>query len=369
MRSDENTPKDGDYDPSMSVPFGFISPDSSLSGHERNVLFLSREGRQFEDVSNVSGANHPADGRAVGLLDYDQDGWQDLVAVNANAPQVQLFRNQLGDLPGRTGRSNSVALRLIGGNQSARSEPALSNRDAVGARIEIELEGAVLVREVRAGEGFAAQNSSTILVGVGDAPEIARLRVRWPSGKVQEGGPFPVGSLVVVSEANDSERGAFRVDGYAQVGLAAEARRRQATEERRGRKLSAAARSDTRAPLRLLTTMATWCEACKAELPQIQMLRETFSPEEVELIGVPIDEDDDATMLDAYEAEYHPAYRLDRSLGSDQIDEVREVVLQDLRLDVLPATIATDAQGRVIETLWELPSVSKVRRLLEAVDS
>ena len=39
-------------------------------------------------------------------------------------------------------------------------------------------------------------------------------------------------------------------------------------------------------------------------------------------------------------------------------------VLEDLRLDVLPATIATDGNGRVIRTMWDVPSISEVRELL-----
>ena len=49
--------------------------------------------------------------------------------------------------------------------------------------------------------------------------------------------------------------------------------------------------------------------------------------------------------------------------------EIREVVLEDLHLDVLPATIATDAEGRVIRTMWELPSISEVKELLKSVGS
>lgn len=369
MRTDEDDPDDIAFDPSMTDPFASFVSDSSLSGHERNVLFLNREGRQFEDVSGISGVNHPADGRAVGLLDYDRDGWQDLVVVNANAPQIQLFHNEIGTFPTRKGEARVVALRLVGGNQQSNALPGLSNRDAIGAGIEVVLGESTLLRELRAGEGFAAQNSRTLLVGVGDAPEVTRIRVRWPSGRVQESGPFPVGSLVTVLEDPSEPTSAFQVEPYGDIGLADGASKRHAARGRSGRRLSASALADTQAPLRLLTTMATWCDSCKRELPQIERLRGAFAPEKVALLGIPIDEDDDAEKLDAYDLKYRPAYELEKSLPADQIDEIREVVLEDLHLDVLPATIATDADGRVIRTMWELPSISEVKELLKSVGS
>jgi len=369
VRTDEDNPGDIEFDPSMTDPFGSFVSDSSLSGHERNVLFLSRDGRQFEDVSAISGVNDPADGRAVGLLDYDRDGWQDLVVVNANAPSVQLFRNEIGDLSGRRGEAKVVALRLVGGNRQSVSLPSLSNRDAIGARIEVDLGDSTLVRVLRAGEGFASQNSDTLLIGVGDASEVDSIRVHWPSGRVQESGPFPVSSLVTVREDPSGSVPGFEVEAYGDAGLAQGAAKRHAARERSGRRLSASAQADTDAPLRLLTTMATWCESCKGELPQIERLRATFPPGQVALLGIPIDEDDDIEKLHAYETEHHPAYTLEKSLSAEQIDEIRETVLEDLYLDVLPATIATDAEGRVIRTMWDLPSVSEVKELLETVRS
>ena len=75
----------------------------SLSGHERNKLYLNAaSGSDFEDVSGVSGLDDEADGRAFAVLDYDRDGWNDIVLVNAMNPLTRLFRNELGD-SGREG--------------------------------------------------------------------------------------------------------------------------------------------------------------------------------------------------------------------------------------------------------------------------
>ena len=42
-------------------------------------------------------------------------------------------------------------------------------------------------------------------------------------------------------------------------------------------------------------------------------------------------------------------------------------MIEDLRIDALPAAIATDRDGRVIRTLWEVPSISEVKKLLREV--
>jgi hypothetical protein len=40
-----------------------------------------------------------------------------------------------------------------------------------------------------------------------------------------------------------------------------------------------------RGPLKLTTTMATWCDACKGELPQLKRLRAAFAVDDLELLG------------------------------------------------------------------------------------
>ena len=77
----------------MEEPGGEIS--LSISGYERNRLFLGAGGSQFRDLSGVSGLDALADGRAFALTDYDRDGWQDVAAVNTNAPLLQLFHNDI----------------------------------------------------------------------------------------------------------------------------------------------------------------------------------------------------------------------------------------------------------------------------------
>ena len=120
----------------------------SFSGNERNCAFLNpgRAGGPFANVSAVSGLDFPDDGRGVALFDLEGDGDLDVAISNRTAPRLRLMRNELpaGD--------RFVALYLEG-------DGAGTNRDAVGARVELETTDGTLRRSVRAGEGFLSQSS------------------------------------------------------------------------------------------------------------------------------------------------------------------------------------------------------------------
>jgi thiol-disulfide isomerase/thioredoxin len=373
VRLDENDPEKGVFDSSASDPFGTLrnASGASLSGLERNNVFLNRGGERFDDVSGLSGFDDPADGRALALLDYDRDGWLDMAVANANAPALQLFRNQVGEIPHpRPERRTMLALRLVGGNHTAEPAEGLSARDGYGARVTLAVGGATLLREHRAGEGFAAQNSAVLRIGLGDVDSVDRLRVDWPSGRVQELGPVAAGSLVTVYEdASQSPDGTgFAIAAYRVPGVAERvaARLRRPTESERNLAFADGNAAGAAPRLRLVTTMATWCPSCKAELPQVARLREAFGSGDLEILAVPIDEDDSRQKLEDYEREYKPAYDLRKDLTPEQIGSVKQIVLDDLRIDALPAAILTDGRGRVIRTLGRLPSISEIRALLAA---
>jgi hypothetical protein len=166
--------------------------EHSLSGHEPNRFFLNLVGQQFEDLSGLSGMAHLGDGRSVVRWDYDHDGWPDLVSINANAPKLVWYRNQLGD---RLKDQHFLALRFQGSE---------SNRDGYGVRIRAEIGGKLLVKETRCGEGFSAQNSKTLLLGLGTANQVDRLHIRWPSGTEQVIEKIAANQLVSIRESGEN---------------------------------------------------------------------------------------------------------------------------------------------------------------------
>lgn len=78
-----------------------------------------------------------------------------------------------------------IAIRLHGGARPSSSK-GWSNRDGYGAVVTVETaSGLKQSREHRCGEGFAAQNSATIVFGLGGEEMVKEVTVRWPSGKKQ----------------------------------------------------------------------------------------------------------------------------------------------------------------------------------------
>lgn len=144
----------------------------SHSGNERNRLFLNKGGEGFLNASGVSGANSDLDGRSWVIWDFNRDGKPDIAVVNANERLLQVFENQA------PGGGEFIAIQLEGGGGATGV-----NRDAIGAVVTIKNEKFTLTRVLSMGEGFAAQNSKTLVVGVGESPGSSTVIVEWPGGR------------------------------------------------------------------------------------------------------------------------------------------------------------------------------------------
>lgn len=120
--------------------------------------------------------------------------------------------------------------------------------------------------------------------------------------------------------------------------------------------------------VQVYTSMATWCGACKKELPQFALLKRRFGPGEVGLYGIPVDPKDTPEMLRAYIERNEPAYELLRSLPRPAIEAFRQVILVGLGVDGLPASVVADARGQVLHVQAGVPSVSTLRRLLAGLE-
>jgi hypothetical protein len=136
-------------------------------------LFVGDGHAHFKEVSDTAGSyfRERMVGRGLAVGDYNNDGRPDLAFSHVGGP-AKLLRNDT-PTPNRW-----VRLDLVGDGKA-------SNRNAVGARAEVEAGGRKLVRWVHGGGSFMSARDRRLLVGLGAADRVDRVTVTWPSGRTQ----------------------------------------------------------------------------------------------------------------------------------------------------------------------------------------
>jgi hypothetical protein len=136
-------------------------------------LFVGEAGGRFRDHSDGAGAyfRTPRVGRGLAWADFDNDGKPDLAFSHVGGPPALLHN--------RTTTGHAwLGLELIGDGKR-------SNRNAIGARVEIETDSGKQVRYIVGGGSYLSASERRILAGMGTADRAKRVTVRWPSGKEQ----------------------------------------------------------------------------------------------------------------------------------------------------------------------------------------
>ncbi len=134
----------------------------------RDMLYQNQGNGSFIDVSESSGLddNYMNYGSTMG--DFDNDGFVDIYILSEGITS-RLYKN-MGSF---TSTNNWIQLKLTGTE---------SNRNGIGARVEVVADGHTQVQEVRCGSSYCGQNSFILNFGIGVSPNIDTIRVRWPSG-------------------------------------------------------------------------------------------------------------------------------------------------------------------------------------------
>lgn len=246
----------------MAADFGDLNRDGWFdlvtTRYSRQPVSLYRNDKTvFTDIAAPAGiaqATLAPVKWGVGLGDFDNDGWQDILIANGNFSSLmdklemevkyreplQLFRNLgnghfdeiadaagLNDGPLQSRRGTAVGDINNDGNLdvvvfNADGPPSLfinetrndnhrvlfrmvgtkSNRMGIGARVTVFTGAAEQMDEVRGGQGYNSSNDTRLHFGLGDAAIMSKVDVRWPSGAKQEFHSVPADAIYEINEAS-----------------------------------------------------------------------------------------------------------------------------------------------------------------------
>ena len=234
-----------------------------------NVLYHNHDGATFTDVSfrmGVAAASIPFLGWGTDFLDYDNDGWLDLLVVNGHvyptadvmpwntsyAQRALLFRNLAGRRfeeigaaagPGlttpRVSRGSAVGdfdndggldivinnldgaptvARNVGGGSAGHwlkvrliGDPARKTpRDGVGSVVFATAGGIRRRGEVASGRGQTSQSDMRVHFGLGRDTAVAKLEVRWAGGDTAVYAIDRVDAIVTIDQKSGSVNYEFK---------------------------------------------------------------------------------------------------------------------------------------------------------------
>lgn len=136
-----------------------------------NNLLLQRSDGRFYEAGQLAGVASFLRGRGGMLADLNGDGLLDMLVVN-RWEKAQLWRN--------VGAGTSSQPVPMGHWLQVRPTQSGSNRDAIGAWVEVDLGGRIIRQELTVGGGHASGHLGWMHFGLGDATQV-RLRVLWPN--------------------------------------------------------------------------------------------------------------------------------------------------------------------------------------------
>ncbi len=223
---------------------------------DTSTLYRNNGDGTFDDKTFPAGfgLNTLYLGWGVMFLDFDNDGWPDLLLVNGHVypevdsqhlgsnfrePRILYHNNGKGTFtdisaaagPGITTVSSSRGLAVgdlwndgrisaVVSNMNAlpslllndlrngnhwiafRTIGVKSNRDGIGAKITLKVGARSLVDEVRSGSSFISNNDMRVHFGLGASAKIDGVQVRWPSGLLEEFGNLSADAIHTLKEGS-----------------------------------------------------------------------------------------------------------------------------------------------------------------------
>jgi hypothetical protein len=153
---------------------------------QEHTLFRGLGNDKFDDVSRAAGPvlSERTVARGACFADYDNDGKVDAFLVNLGAKGTLLHNVS-------TNTGHWLAVKLQG---------TKSNRDGIGARVEVYAGGNRWTAERVAGSGYLSQNEARLHFGLGAATSVDKIVVHWPSGLDQVLGKQDANRVLTIEE-------------------------------------------------------------------------------------------------------------------------------------------------------------------------
>ena len=153
---------------------------------QEHTLFRGLGNDKFDDVSRAAGPvlSERTVARGACFADYDNDGKVDAFLVNLGAKGTLLHNVS-------TNTGHWLAVKLQG---------TKSNRDGIGARVEVYAGGNRWTAERVAGSGYLSQNEARLHFGLGPATTVDKIVVHWPSGLDQVLGKQDANRVLTIEE-------------------------------------------------------------------------------------------------------------------------------------------------------------------------
>jgi hypothetical protein len=204
-----------DQPPLLSVGWGNGFPDLDLDTYPDLVVATGRVGSPvlfpstdsmadkayrnlgdgtFEDISIESNFLHYGLSRGLAYGDYDMDGDVDIIITHVQHVRLGIQANPVLFRNDQQTGNHWLKIKLEG---------TRNNRDAMGAQLEIHVDGSSWIHEISSGgQAYNSQHSSIAHLGLGKATALDSLIVRWP-GKLSPDQVFyqiPADQFILIQE-------------------------------------------------------------------------------------------------------------------------------------------------------------------------
>lgn len=191
----EDFDSDGDLD--LAVANGHVQKYPAGAPRKQLPLLLKFDGRRYQRTLSSQGSyfGEPHEGRGLAVCDFDADGDLDIAILHLNEP-VALLENKFHE------RNRFLAVNLVG---------IRSNRDAVGARVELHTNDGTWSRQITGGGSYLSHSSRCLHFPLPENVEPRSLVVYWPSGQVQTIDASSLAGQFVLLEPNAEGESAPRL--------------------------------------------------------------------------------------------------------------------------------------------------------------